>query len=347
MPASARLDDLDTVRVGIYMRRSTDDEHQPYSIETQDDRLESLVESQSGWEVAPRFTDDASGATSDRDDLQRALNAARTGMMNVLLVYQDARFSRNLRDMVTLLDELDQCGVAFRSTTEPFDTSTPMSRMLVQMLGMFAQFERDTIIDRMINGRGHRTTTGGTWSAYQVLRVLSNRIYIGELTFREITVDDCHTPLVDTETFEEAQRLLAERGEDHAHRHATGADYQLTGLMRCPKCGKAMIDTHATSTNKVYRHYTCLTRSRYDTAKCDGHRLNANAAETAVLDALAGFYRDHHTPLTPWPRHSASTTPDTTPSKPNSPRSRPRSPRQEARSTATSPRSRTARSKRN
>ncbi|GAA4838748.1 recombinase family protein [Saccharopolyspora rosea] len=350
-----RLDDLDTVRVGVYMRRSTDDEHQPYSIEAQDERLKSYVESQPGWEVALRFSDDASGATTDRDDLQRALNAARAGLIDVLLVYRVDRFSRNLRDMVTLLDELDQCGVVFRSATEPFDTSTPMGRMLVQMLGMFAQFERDTIIDRVIGGmerkaakglwkggrrpfgytvnpdthrlapheaeaaivrlifrlythdrlgskvvarvlndRGHRTTTGGTWSAYQVLRVLSNKVYIGELSFREITVNDCHPPLIDSETFAEAQRLLAERGEDHAHRRANGSDYQLTGLMRCPTCGKAMIGTRATGKNKTYRYYTCFTRSRYDTTKCDGHRLNADAVEAAVLDALARFYRDHH-----------------------------------------------------
>ncbi|WP_433685387.1 recombinase family protein [Nocardia sp. CA-119907] len=57
-----------------------------------------------------------------------------------------------MRDLVTLLDELDGANVVFRSATEPFDTSTPMGRMLVQMLGMFAQFERDTIIDRVIAG---------------------------------------------------------------------------------------------------------------------------------------------------------------------------------------------------
>ncbi|GDY33378.1 hypothetical protein GTS_50110 [Gandjariella thermophila] len=108
-------------------------------------------------------------------------------------------------------------------------------------------------------------------------------------------MNDCHTPLVDTETFEEAQRLLAERGEDHAHRRANGSDYQLTGLMRCPTCGKAMIGTRATDKNKVYRYDTCFTRSRYDTTKCDGHRLNADAVEAAVLDALSRFYRDHHT----------------------------------------------------
>ena len=73
-------------------------------------------------------------------------------MIDVLLVYRVDRLTRSLRDLVTLLDDLDQAGVVFRSATEPFDTATPMGRMLVQMLGMFAQFERDTIIDRVIAG---------------------------------------------------------------------------------------------------------------------------------------------------------------------------------------------------
>lgn len=46
--------------------------------------------------------------------------------------------------MLSLLDDLDGAGVLFPSATEPFDTATAMGRMLVQMLGMFAQFERDT-----------------------------------------------------------------------------------------------------------------------------------------------------------------------------------------------------------
>ncbi|MGH3950358.1 MAG: recombinase family protein [Pseudonocardiaceae bacterium] len=129
--------------------------------------------------------------------------------------------------------------------------------MLVQLLGMFAQFERDTIIDRVIagmerkaakgkwkggrrpfgytvnkgahqlipheqeagivrlifdlytrdrlggkviarvlNDRGHRTTTSGRWSAYQVLRVLANRVYLGELSFRDILTTGCHESIV-------------------------------------------------------------------------------------------------------------------------------------------------------
>jgi Resolvase, N terminal domain len=65
------------VRVGVYVRRSTDDEHQPYSIEAQDARLTAYIGSQLGWHQAARFADDASGASTHRPGLQRALAAAR------------------------------------------------------------------------------------------------------------------------------------------------------------------------------------------------------------------------------------------------------------------------------
>ena len=148
----------ETVRVGIYLRRSTDDEHQPYSIEAQEERLCSYVDSQPNWVVALRFADDASGATTQRKDLQRALSAARNGLVDVLLVYRVDRLSRSLRDTVHLLEELDQAGVVFRSATEPFDTATPIGRMLLQMLAIFAQFERDKIIAGM-----ERKAAKGLW----------------------------------------------------------------------------------------------------------------------------------------------------------------------------------------
>ena len=100
------------VRVGIYVRRSTDDEHQPYSIEAQHTRLEAYIGSQPGWRAVARFADDASGASTNRPGLTKAMAAARAGIIDVLLVYRVDRFSRNLRDMVTLLDEL---------TLAPFD----------------------------------------------------------------------------------------------------------------------------------------------------------------------------------------------------------------------------------
>lgn len=345
----------DDVRVGIYVRRSTDDEHQPDSIEAQDTRLDAYIGSPPGWRLVARFPDDASGASTERDGPHRALAAARAGLIDVLLVYRVDRFSRNLRDMVMLLDELDAAGVVFQSATEPFDTSTPMGRMLVQMLGMFAQFQRDTIIDRVIagmerkhakgkwkggkrpfgyqvdktthtlvvdeheavivrlifdlyttdrlgsraiakvlNDRGHRTSSGGTWSGYQLIRALTNRVYLGELTFRETTVTDTHAPIIDLTAWEQAQAILDARGESHAHRAASSADYVLTGRLRCPSAARAMIGTRATGRNRTYRYHTCWNLARYDPNKCDFKRLNADAVDAAVLDALAGFHRTQH-----------------------------------------------------
>jgi site-specific DNA recombinase len=354
-PQARTADRGGDVRVGVYVRRSTDDEHQPYSIEAQDARLTAYIGSQPGWRQAARFADDASGSSTHRPGLQRALAAARAGVIDVLLVYRVDRLTRSLRDLVILLDDLNHAGVVFRSAPEPFDTATAMGRVLAQMLGMFAQFERDTIIDRVIAGmerkaaagkwkggrrpfgyrvdpatsvlvpdvgeaavvrlifdaytrnrlggkavagvlneRGHRTTTGGPWSAHQVLRVLASRIYLGELTFRGITAPSCHPPIVSEATFTQAQRILAARSEDYSKRAANGSDYLLTGLMRCPSCGKAMIGTRAHGRSRVYRYYTCFTRARYDSGHCHASRLDADAVEHAVIAALADFYRDQH-----------------------------------------------------
>ncbi|BAW08918.1 recombinase family protein [Nocardia seriolae] len=347
------------MRVGTYTRRSTTEDNQPYSIEAQDARLDSYIDSQPGWRHTSTFTDDASGASTERPGLQRAMHAARAGVIDVLVVYRVDRFSRNLRDLVTLLDELDRAKVVFRSATEPFDTSTPMGRMLVQMLGMFAQFERDTIIDRVIagmerkaakglwkggkrpygyrvdkttqalimdeaeavvvrmifdlyacrrlgaravaaelNARGHRASTGREWSGHHVLRILNSRIYLGELTFRGTTVTDTHPALIDTDTFDHARKVLEARGESHAHRAANSSDYLLTGRLRCPRCGRAMIGTRATGRSRSYRYYTCFNRARYDTDKCDFTRLDADSVDSAILESLGKFYRTRHDLIT-------------------------------------------------
>lgn len=355
--AAATIPVSGEIRVGVYERRSTDEEHQPYSIEAQDTSLTAYVASQPGWRLVKRFTDDASGATTNRPGLQQALKAARAGMIDVLLVYRVDRFSRRLRDLVDLLDQLTEAGVAFRSATEPIDTSTPMGRLLLQLLGMFAEFEREVIIDRVIGGmerkaaggrwaggsrpagytphpdtavlqvvsdeapiiraiftgyaderigsraianrlnkRGYRTVAGGPWSAQQVLRVLVNRVYIGEITFRDVVVPNAHDPIIAVDTFEQAQRILAARGEDHSHRASNSSDYLFTGKLRCPDCGKAMIGTAATGRSKTYRYYTCFTRARYGKQECPAARLNAQDTDRAVLAAMREFYA-HHTDL--------------------------------------------------
>ena len=148
--------------VAIYRRISTDEAHQPYSLEAQEQRLRAYIESQPDWHLVRTFTDQASGATTERPDLQRALTEARAHRYDLLLVYRVDRFARSVRGLATLLEQLDAAGVAFRSATEPFDTTTAAGRMMVQMLGVFAEFERATIIDRVIAGM-ERKAARGEW----------------------------------------------------------------------------------------------------------------------------------------------------------------------------------------
>src|SRR5437764_4394038 len=150
------------VRVATYTRISTDEEHQPFSLEAQAQRLGSYIQSQDSWQLVHRFTDQISGSTLERPGLQQALASAQAKRYDMLLVYRVDRLSRSVRGLAQVLEELDHAGVSFRSATEPFDTGTAAGRMMVQMLGVFAEFERATIIDRVIAGM-ERKAARGEW----------------------------------------------------------------------------------------------------------------------------------------------------------------------------------------
>lgn len=155
------LERAGSTRVAIYLRISTDEAHQPFSLEAQQHRLEAFVPTQPGWTQVKTYVDQMSGAYAERPALGQALRDVRLGLYDVLLVYRVDRFARSLKVLVQLLEELDSASVAFRSATEPIDTSTATGRMLVQLLGVFAEFERATIIDRVIAGMERKAARGG------------------------------------------------------------------------------------------------------------------------------------------------------------------------------------------
>jgi site-specific DNA recombinase len=149
------------VRVATYSRISTDEERQPNSLEAQRVRLEAFVSSQPEWRIERRYEDQFTGTVIDRPALTRLLRDAKLGRFDVLLVYRVDRLARSIRGLAQIIDELDQAGVIFRSATEPFDTGTPAGRMMVQMLGVFAEFERALIVERITAGLERKAARGG------------------------------------------------------------------------------------------------------------------------------------------------------------------------------------------
>ncbi len=151
------------LRVALYTRISTDETNQPYSLGAQKDRLEAYVATQPGWRVVARYVDQASGKNLERPGLGVARRAASRAEYDLLLVYRVDRLSRNLLLLAKLIEELAEAHVAFRSATEPFDSSTAPGRMMLQMLGVFAEFERASIVERIGAGL-ERKARRGEWT---------------------------------------------------------------------------------------------------------------------------------------------------------------------------------------
>lgn len=217
--------------------------------------------------------------------------------------------------------------------------------MMLQMLGVFAEFERTTIVERVVagmeraasqgrwvmgkvpygyvrerdsklivpepvqavvvrrifelyvsgrkgiksianilNAEGFATKNGMPFAHPIVHAILSNPVYVGRVRFRGREFTGLHEALVDQETYERAQALLAERGGSHALRRGNPTNYLLFGVVRCGLCGRAFIGTSARGRSALYHYYTCSTRYRYGTKECGAERMPKVALEEAVIE---------------------------------------------------------------
>jgi DNA invertase Pin-like site-specific DNA recombinase len=96
------------------------------------------------------FEEAASGGRWDRPELHRVLDHLREG--DTLVVWKLDRLSRSLKDVLHIMERIGQVSAGFRSLTENIDTTTPAGRMMMQMVGAFAEFERAMIRERTSAG---------------------------------------------------------------------------------------------------------------------------------------------------------------------------------------------------
>src|SRR3954449_3387861 len=96
------------------------------------------------------FEEAASGGRWDRPELHRMLDQLRGG--DTVVVWKLDRLSRSLKDVLHIMERIAASGAGFRSVTEHVDTTTPAGRMMMQMVGSFAEFERAMIRERTSAG---------------------------------------------------------------------------------------------------------------------------------------------------------------------------------------------------
>ncbi len=150
----------DVLRVATYRRISTNEVNQPHSLEAQERSLREYVERDPTLVFEKDFSDRLTGTTTERPGLEAMLDAAAAGEFDVVLFYRIDRLARSVYGFMEILHELDECGVALRSATEPFETMTPAGKLMAQMLASFAEFEHDVLLDRIHEGFNAKAVKG-------------------------------------------------------------------------------------------------------------------------------------------------------------------------------------------
>jgi DNA invertase Pin-like site-specific DNA recombinase len=137
------------MRVAIYARVSTTNGQSPEM------QLSDLREyaSRRGWEVFAEYVDNGvSGAKESRPELNRLMADAHRRRFDVVLCWKVDRFGRSLKHLVNTLADLDSYGIAFISLRDNLDLSTPSGRLMFQIIGAMAEFERSLIQERVRAG---------------------------------------------------------------------------------------------------------------------------------------------------------------------------------------------------
>jgi DNA invertase Pin-like site-specific DNA recombinase len=146
-------------RVALYLRVSTNNGHQ--TVENQQRELEAIA-SRGGWEIVATFSDHISGAKGrdKRPGLEAMMKGATAREFDLVAAWSVDRLGRSLQHLVQLFADLQALGVDLYLHQQSVDSSTPSGRALLQMSGVFAEFERAMLVERINAGLARARAQG-------------------------------------------------------------------------------------------------------------------------------------------------------------------------------------------
>ena len=145
------------MRVATYCRVSTSDQNSALQLR----ELTQFANARK-WKIAEKHQDTISGAATKKPGMKALMESARLRRIDCILVWKLDRFGRSLGDLVNKIQELDSLGVRFMAITQGIDTdkSSPTSRLLLNMMAVFADFERELIRERVQAGVNNARARG-------------------------------------------------------------------------------------------------------------------------------------------------------------------------------------------
>jgi DNA invertase Pin-like site-specific DNA recombinase len=137
-------------QVALYLRVSTAEQ----TVENQRRELEAVAE-RHGWRVVATYADEGVSGTKGRDKrpgLDRLCRGVARCEFDLVAAWSVDRLGRSLQDLVAFLGDLHAKGVDLYLHQQGLDTTTPSGKAMFQMLGVFAEFERAMIVERVRSG---------------------------------------------------------------------------------------------------------------------------------------------------------------------------------------------------
>jgi len=163
-------------RIAIYARVSTGDQ----TTENQIRELESVAE-KSGWQIVARFIDNGISGAKGRDkrpEFDKLIRGATRKEFDMIASWSVDRLSRSMPDLVNFMSEIQSVGCDLYLHQQAIDTSTPSGRALFQMCGVFAEFERAMIQERVKSGMARAKANGKTFGRPKVAQAVEDKIKI-------------------------------------------------------------------------------------------------------------------------------------------------------------------------
>ncbi len=146
----------------IYIRVSTQDQAQHgFSLDAQQDSLQNYAKAL-GYEIYKLYRDEGKSAKDlKRPEMINLLRDAEAKKFQAIFIYKLDRFSRSLKDLILTIDKLKELNIDFISLQDKIETASASGKLMFQIIGAFAEFERNIIGDRTKFGMEKKAREGG------------------------------------------------------------------------------------------------------------------------------------------------------------------------------------------
>lgn len=200
------------MKVALYMRVSTDHQQNENQL-----LVLERVAIQRGLDIVGRFKDKESGAKRNRPGLNDLLSEARKGSFQLVLAVKIDRIARSLKDLLEISGKLGSYGVGLSFTDQDIDISSSAGRLMFQILGAFAEWERELNRERTIAGQNRARREGKRigrpklhWQTKRrildlsdeglSIRKIAGRVNVSVGTVQKVVSDFRGVPSVENET---------------------------------------------------------------------------------------------------------------------------------------------------